>query len=46
MDSKVFGQLVLQLLEGSQVPGNAIDVLYEFKKVAEALARGEKELKD
>lgn len=38
MDSKTFGEMALQLLQATNIPGSQIDVAVEFKRMAEALA--------
>ena len=40
MDGKQFGALALQLIEQSQVPGNALDTAVAFRGMARALAEG------
>ena len=41
MDSKTFGQLALQLLQQSQIPGEALDAAVLFRNAAKALAEGQ-----
>lgn len=41
MTSEQFGNLALQMLAQSQIPGDALDTALQFRAMAEALSRGE-----
>ena len=40
MTSQQFGQLALQLLSASQIPGEALDTALAFRETAKALTEG------